>query len=95
MPVWTPNASSWDEDELLVKFGDVTFDKAKCAYILFDLPSMKTPPNTKALFASFKLKILTNRNKDKADAAGDTADAPTYLIEEMNPFLATDADVIV
>lgn len=88
---WTPNLASWDEDTLFVKFGDVSYDKAKCDHILFEIPSMKTPPNTKGLFATFKLEILTNRNKDLAASDGDTTAAPTYLIEEMNPFTTADA----
>ena len=88
--VWAPNLSHWNEDEIFIMFGEKNFDKSKCDFIRFEIPNMKTPPNTKELPATFKTKIMTNRSLDTSFKAGeqwaDTPADPTkpeYLIEEL------------
>ena len=71
--IWNPNTSSWDPDVIEVMFGDVTYDSTKCGYIIFQIPSMKSPPNTRPTTATFKLKILTNRSLNYSGSATEQA----------------------
>ena len=86
--VWAPDLSHWNEDEIFIMFAEKNFDKSKCDFIRFEIPNMKTPPNTKLLPATFKTKIMTNRSFDKNFKAGEqwveaTPTKPAYLIEEL------------
>lgn len=64
-------------------FGDVTYDSVKCSYVEFQIPSMKTPPNTKKTTAQFKLKILTNRSLNYSGSALEQA-GMTQTINYVN-----------
>ena len=75
--IWSPDTTAWTTDKIEIMFGNVSYDSTKCGYIEFSIPSMKAPPNTKATFATFKLKILTNRSLNHNGTADEKAGKAT------------------